>query len=197
MKIIAQGAEAVLIKNGKSLIKDRIKKNYRLEEIDVRIRKFRTKREVKLLTRLDFAPNVFSYNDFKIEMEFIDGFLLKDILDSLNFNNRKKILIKVGNQIAKMHDLNVIHGDLTTSNMILKGDKIYFIDFGLGFISFKIEDRAVDLKLFKQALEAKHYKHFDENYKFVLQGYSKYKDFKKVMARLEKVEKRGRYKRKV
>ena len=76
--------------------------------------------------------------------------------------------------------------------MILKDNKIYLIDFGLGFFSSKIEDKAVDLHLLKQALESKHYENFEKYYKVILDNY-KHKD---VIKRLEKVELRGRYKRK-
>ena len=69
-----------------------------------------------------------------------------------------------------------------------------FIDFGLGFFSNKIEDKAVDLHLLKQALESKHFKKWDENFKEVLKNYKISKDSEKVLERLKKVESRGRYK---
>jgi len=79
--------------------------------------------------------------------------------------------------------------------MILKDKNIYFIDFGLGFFSIKLEDKAVDIHLFRQALESKHYKTAEECFKYIVEGYKKEsKDFNEVMNRLEKVEKRGRYK---
>ena len=70
--------------------------------------------------------------------------------------------------------------------------EIYFIDFGLSFFSQKIEDKAVDLHLLKQALESKHYKIWEKCFKEVLEGYKAAKDYNEVMARFEKVEKRGR-----
>jgi len=78
--------------------------------------------------------------------------------------------------------------------LILKNNKIYFIDFGLGFVSHKIEDKAVDLHLLKQALEARHFKNLKELIKEVFKGYKKFKDSENVFRQLEKVEKRGRYK---
>jgi len=80
--------------------------------------------------------------------------------------------------------------------MILR-EKIYFIDFGLGFISQKVEDKAVDLHLMRQALQSKHHKHFQESFDAVMGGYKEeIKDFKAIEARLAKVEMRGRYKQK-
>ena len=54
---------------------------------------------------------------------------------------------------------------------ILKDNKVYFIDFGLGFESKKIEDKAVDLHLIKQALEAKHFNNYEKFFQAVLKGY--------------------------
>ena len=197
MKIIAQGAEAILYKENDYLIKERIKKSYRIDEIDFKLRKYRTRSEAKLLSKVENSPKVFDVDEkeMKIKMEFIDGKLIKNILDNLHSDKRNLLLREIGGKIAKMHDNDIIHGDLTTSNMILK-EKVYFIDFGLGFSSNRIEDKAVDLHLLKQALESKHYKHFEESFNEVLEGYKLSKNFKEIIQRLEKVEKRGRYKNK-
>lgn len=199
MEIIQRGAEAVLYRDGDRLIKERIKKGYRLKEIDEKLRKFRTRRESSLLKSAPVpVPEVFLFDDkaMKIEMEFIDGKLLKNELDNFSMKNRLKICREIGRSIAKLHDADIIHGDLTTSNMILKDNKIYFIDFGLGFVSAKEEDKAVDLHLLKQALQAKHYRHFEESFRQVLEGYKKSRNAKDVLKKLEQVESRGRYKRK-
>ena len=103
---------------------------------------------------------------------------------------------ELGQKIALIHNNNIIHGDLTTSNFIFK-KKIYFIDFGLTFESIEIEHKAVDLHLLKQALESKHYKIWEDAYKIALKNYVKEaKDGKEILKRLEEVEKRGRYKHK-
>ena len=195
MKMIQQGAEAKLYKIGNKLIKERIKKSYRTEELDKKIRKFRTRKEAKLLSTAKInVPKIFNVDEqeMKIEMEFLEGDLLKDVLDSLPLKKSLEICIQIGEEVSKSHSQDIIHGDLTTSNMILKDNKIYFIDFGLGFISSKVEDKAVDLHLLKQALESKHYKKFEKYYKTILKNY-KHKD---VIKRLDKVELRGRYKTK-
>ena len=200
MKIIGKGAESILyLKNGK-LIKDRISKGYRHKEIDLMKRKYPTRREAKLL--VDAAkfginvPGLYEMDDvnMKVEMEFLKGDMLKDILDKSK--QRIKLCKEVGRQVAVLHDAGIVHGDLTTSNMLLVKDKVYFIDFGLGFYSDKVEDKAVDLHLLRQALESKHFLHYDVLFKAVLAGYKKSKNYSKVMERLEKVEKRGRYKKK-
>ncbi len=197
-KILCQGAEAKIILSDNFVIKDRIKKSYRLPELDEKIRKRRTKSESKLLTKASQIINSpipqESKNKYKITMPFIDGEKLSEHLDNFSLSKQKQICRQIGESIAKLHDENIIHGDLTTSNMILKDNKVFFIDFGLGFISHKFEDKAVDLHLLKQALEAKHFKNWKELVEEVFKGYEKSKDSKIVFERLKAVEKRGRYK---
>src|SRR4030042_1167648 len=72
------------------------------------------------------------------------------VLDERLRKSRTKTEAKIIQKLS-----HIINGDLTTSNMILNPDnKLYFIDFGLSFHSNKIEDKAVDLHLLKQALNA-------------------------------------------
>ena len=199
--LIAQGAEALLYKENNILIKKRIKKSYRLSKIDEKIRKLRTRRESKILKRLeglDFVPSVLEVDEKNkiIKMDFIEGELVRDILNEIGKKKREEICKQIGENIAKMHNLKIIHGDLTTSNFILKDKKVYFIDFGLSFVSERIEDKAVDLHLLKQALESKHYKCFECCFEKVLEGYRIAEDYNKVVDRLRKVEARGRYKSK-
>lgn len=199
-EIIQQGAEAILIKKSPFLlIKRRTKKSYRLPIIDEKIRKQRTRIEFRLLEKalsLIPVPKIIKIDEEKkeIDMEFIDGKKLSEHLDSMPI--KEEICKKIGEQIAKLHDSGIIHGDLTTSNIILsnKNNLLYFIDFGLGFISNKIEDKAVDLHLIKQALEAKHFNFYKECFNAVLDGYKTSKNAPAVLKRLEKVERRGRYK---
>ena len=79
--------------------------------------------------------------------------------------------------------------------MIEKNNKIYIIDFGLGFYSRKIEDKAVDLHLLKQALEAKHYKIANNCIKIILKNYKPDK-YELILERIPIIESRGRYKKK-
>lgn len=197
-KIISRGAEAILYEENGKLIKERISKGYRVKEVDDKIRKLRTRSESKLLIKssnLINVPKVFDSSDkeMKIEMEYIKGKLLKDIFDGLDRKNREKVCDKLGKQIKVMHVNNIIHGDLTTSNMILKDDKLYFVDFGLGFISDKVEHKAVDIHLLKQALGSKHHQHFQESFDNIMKAYNPDKEF---VTRFNKVESRGRYKKK-
>ncbi|MGV8161816.1 MAG: KEOPS complex kinase/ATPase Bud32 [Candidatus Nanoarchaeia archaeon] len=190
--IIARGAEAVIILEGESVLKNRIKKNYRIAELDDDLRKKRTKSEAKILGKMkDLAPKIIKIDKETIEMEYIDGDVIKNVLD-----DNTHLAAKIGIETGKMHDQNIIHGDLTTSNMILdKKECIRFIDFGLSFVSEKIEDKAVDLHLFKEAVESKHFKHEAKIWSEFLKGYApEHKEM--ILKRLDTVEMRGRNKQK-
>jgi TP53 regulating kinase-like protein len=199
--IIQQGAEAIIIHEGAKVIKDRVSKKYRHPELDKKIIKTRTKKEAKLLEKVSklipcpLPTNLREIEKSKtpnqIEMPFVKGKKLSENLEQLDW---KAICKTIGNQIAKVHDANIIHGDLTTSNMILSEDgKLYFIDFGLGFTSRRNEDKAVDLHLIKQALEAKHFSIHKEAEKIILENYNS-QERDKTLEQLKKVESRGRYK---
>jgi Kae1-associated kinase Bud32 len=195
--IIGTGAEAILIHQDGKLLKRRIKKSYRIEVLDEKLRKSRTKKEAKLLeksSKLIPVPKIIKINEKtkEIDMEFLEGLKLSDNLD--NLKNAEEICKIIGENIAKLHDADIIHGDLTTSNMIYAQDKVYFIDFGLGFESKKIEDKAVDLHLIKQALEAKHFNNYEKFFAAILEGYRLSKHHLATLSRLKAVEKRGRYK---
>ena len=207
-KIIQLGAEAEIILRNGEIIKRRIPKKYRLGILDEKIRKSRTKGEAKILekaSKLIPVPKILRVDEGKKEivMEFLDEKKLSESLESFDLKKQKKICFKIGQNAAKIHNADIIHGDLTTSNMICDSaslhtlrPKIYFIDFGLGFISHKIEDKAVDLHLLKEALEAKHFRNWKILFSWVLKGYKDSKNFHKTIVRLEKVESRGRYKEK-
>ncbi len=194
-KLIAQGAEAKLFLEKEGILKNRFRKSYRIKEIDDKLRGFRTRREAKILQKLEAinfpAPKLIK-NDEKenLIIEKIEGKLIKDILGKSDYTG---LCREIGRKVAILHNNTIIHGDLTTSNMILS-DEIYFIDFGLSFFSEKAEDRAVDLHLLKEGLESKHYKIWEDCFKAVLEAYKKEaKNSHQTLKRLEAVEKRGRY----
>lgn len=200
-KIIGQGAEATITLTDKNtVLKERIPKTYRHKQIDDELRKTRTRKEAKILKKIEpIGPKLISTDDKeKIEMEHIYGQLMKEILDQ-----KIDLAKEIGTITGQLHDKDIIHGDLTTSNIILQTadpktqttGKVRLIDFGLSITSTKEEDKAVDLHLFKEAVESKHYKHEEEIWKKFLEGYNP-KNKKEILKRLEKVELRGRNKNK-
>lgn len=198
MQQIGDGAEAIICLDKGKVVKDRVSKSYRLTEIDQKLRKLRTRREAKLLDKLarfNFTPKIVKSDDreMKIVMEHIDAPRLRD---KLNKSNCQKLCQEVGEKIAILHNSNIIHADLTTSNMLLKG-QIFFIDFGLSYESAKIEDKAVDLHLLKQALESKHHDIAQQAFREAIDSYKKHaKEAQEILKRFQLVEKRGRYKHK-
>ena len=193
MKQIQQGAEATIYQDKDKITKLRTSKSYRLPILDNKLRKSRTKAEVKIINKLQSiipVPKIIETdNQQTIEMEFIDGKKLSEHLEQLDW---KSICKKLAENLTKLHNQDLIHGDLTTSNMIFKDNLVYLIDFGLGFHSHKIEDKAVDLHLLKQALDAKHFKIFPEAFNIILKNY-KAKQHELIFERIKTIEKRGRY----
>lgn len=190
MEKIAQGAEAILYKQGNEILKDRISKSYRLRIIDEKLRKERTRAEARLLERAHRegvnVPKVIDVDDSakKLRIEFIDGEKLRDVL-------KPEHCKLIAQQVEKMHRANIVHGDLTTSNMILKNGEVYLIDFGLASFSEKVEDKAVDLHLFKECLKSKHFKIADKCW----QEFEKNYKLEETKGRLAIVEKRGKGKK--
>jgi Kae1-associated kinase Bud32 len=200
MKIIKRGAEAILYLDNSHLVKERVKKNYRLTQIDEKLRKLRTRKEARLLSEARRCgvetPNVVSVNEgeYKISMNFIDGKRLKEFLNETNDEKRDKTAEMIGKSVGLLHKHGIVHGDLTTSNMILKDDKIYFIDFGLGDFSKRIENQAVDLSVLREAFKSTHFKHLESLWESFIKGYKQTNNnFNKVLDTLNDIEKRGRY----
>ena len=203
--ILDTGAEAVIEKHkgneGSYIVKKRVVKSYRHPLLDKSLRQFRTRREAKILQTLQTlgfpAPQLKQVDDqeTEINMQYIEGDKVKDILEE----NHVLYSREIGKRVAELHMRDIIHGDLTTSNMIRckETQKIHFIDFGLGKISDKIEDKAVDLHLLERALESKHHQIFKECFENVKIAYAETNpQHQLVFERYEKVRARGRNKAK-
>jgi Kae1-associated kinase Bud32 len=198
-KIIQRGAEAILYLREGELVKERVSKGYRVPELDVKIRRQRTRGEAKLMERAKAngisVPKTRTEDDFRLVMDYIKGSKLKDSLNSMEPKQRNAVCEKIGKLIARLHAAGVMHGDLTTSNMILAQDEVFLIDFGLGKFSSSAEDQAVDLFLLYEALKATHFAVLEECWKAVISSYSgNYARAQEVLARIEKIKNRRRYK---
>lgn len=205
--LIKKGAEASLYLanwHGKKVImKKRLPKKYRPYELDERIRIYRTIHETKLIHEAKKAgvptPTIFLVDtkNATIIMEFIQGKQVKQILGEVGRNYRQKLCVKIGELIGKLHENGIIHGDLTTSNMILESEeKIFFVDFGLGEKTKDLETRGVDLHLMKRALQSTHFRFSQECFDAVIRGYSKVvgKELAKgILEKIKEIERRGRY----
>lgn len=191
MAVEKRGAEAVVLIEADKVIKTRIKKDYRIKELDERLRTERTRAEAKIMSearRLGVpTPIIYDVGRFDLIMEAIEGTPLKDVIDE------EKARL-AGVLVGKLHGGGIIHGDLTTSNMLVKGDRIYLIDFGLAFYDELLESRGVDVHVFYQTLISSHKEHerlmaaFAEGYRSSFGGADD------VLERVREIEYRGRYK---
>ncbi|MHA1377899.1 MAG: KEOPS complex kinase/ATPase Bud32 [Candidatus Helarchaeota archaeon] len=202
--LMKKGAEAYLYKevwHGRQVIrKFRRPKKYRIPALDLQIRQYRTVHEAKLLNEARKAgvstPIIYQVDipNTTIIMDFIDGVRIKELFSISN--NSEEICKKIGDTISKLHRNTIVHGDLTTSNMIFsKNGKLFLIDFGLGDFSNSIEAFGVDLHLLNRALESTHYKNAKKFFQIVKEEYLKGMNNigLEVIDRLEEIRSRGRY----
>jgi TP53 regulating kinase-like protein len=205
--LIQKGAEATLYStewnNRRVVIKKRFPKKYRPSKLDEQIRTYRTVHEPQLIHGAKLVgvptPVIYQVNlkEATIVMEFIQGKQVKEILNELSERERRSICLKIGRSIGKLHGSGLIHGDLTTSNMILNSeDRLVFVDFGLGEKTDELESKAVDLHLMKRALQSTHFKFAQECFDAVMNGYADVlgpETARETLKKIEAVEKRGRY----
>lgn len=183
-----------------AIIKTRIPKSYRHPVLDQHIRSTRTKNEARLMkeARKCGIPTPIIYDidllNSEIVMERVDGERVKDVLSRVIDQHKiDEICREIGGLAAKLHKNGIVHGDLTTSNMILRNGKIWLIDFSLGERNARIEELGVDLHLLKEAFLSAHSEIFDK-FEIVLDAYRQ--DFEgadEVINRMIDIEKRGRY----
>jgi Kae1-associated kinase Bud32 len=190
MEIIASGAEAVIALEGNTIIKTRVNKRYRLKEIDETLRRERTRTEARLMSEARRCgvptPIIKDVTDFEIKMEYIDGDPLKNVITP-------DISEQAGEIIGKLHSCGLVHGDLTTSNIIFMNGKIFLIDFGLAYIDSTLEARGVDIHVLFQTFESTHEGH-EELIEAFKKGYSRTLiGADEVFKRVKEIESRGRY----
>lgn len=202
LRLIKKGAEAdiyLTVWNGrKSILKIRKRKEYRNEILDGRIRTLRTIREAKMISEVkSFGVNTplvhfVDQNKFEIYLQFIPGELVRDLSNKMII----KTCEKIGKIIGTLHKNGIMHGDVTTSNFILTSDKLTILDFGLAQRTDKIEDHAIDLRLFKEVLNSAHVVIVNHAWSSFLRGYGKIvgnSRKEKVISQVSDIEKRGRY----
>ncbi|HUV02855.1 MAG TPA: Kae1-associated kinase Bud32 [Desulfobacteria bacterium] len=186
-----QCAEAIVEIEGDLVYKRRIEKRYRVNELDKRLRKERTKSEAKLISEARRngvpTPVIFDVNEYVLVMERIDGALAREVIT-------EPISEQIGEFVGILHKSGIIHGDLTTSNIIVGGDdRIYFIDFGLAFVESNTEARGVDVHVFFQSLQGTH-ESYEELRAAFTKGYKRtFPQAAQVLKRAAEIERRGRY----
>jgi len=205
--LIKKGAEASLYleewHNRRVILKKRHSKKYRVPELDREIQVQRTKHEPLVIQRAKEAgvptPVIFMVDlaEATIIMEYVEGKQVKQVLNDLPQEERINLCHYIGRLIGKLHGNGIIHGDLTTSNMILTPqNRVVFLDFGLSEQTSELEARGVDLHLMKRALMSTHYRYADECFRAIIEGYEGVvgeRATREVLSKIVEIEKRGRY----
>ena len=197
MRLLSKGAESniYLTKwyNKKAISKIRIPKIYRQRMLDEDLRKRRTINESKMITLAkEFGlrtPYIYFVDPLRAEivMEFISGIKASKVLTS-------SICFDIGKFVSTLHSFNIIHGDVTPSNFIVHR-KITMIDMGLSFYSTRKEDKAMDIRLFKEILNSAYHSSYFEFFETFLDGYRSIntKELEKILKRLDEIDTRKRY----
>lgn len=171
--LLKQGAEARVFESTfvgrRSIVKERFSKKYRHPSLDTKLTLKRLNAEARCLTkarRLGISTPVLYAVDpvqHTLTFEYVVGPSVKDVflefgLHGVVEEQMGNIATQIGDAIAKLHDGGIIHGDLTTSNMLLRSgtNELVLIDFGLSFTSTLPEDKAVDLYVLERALLSMH-----------------------------------------
>ena len=205
--LMMKGAEANLYladwHGRKVVLKRRLPKEYRPSALDEQIRAYRTIHEPQLMHEAKKAgvptPIIFLVDrrDTTIIMQYIEGKQVKQVLNEVSKSERQKLCFIIGESIGKLHEYGIVHGDLTTSNLIQHpGGKIFFVDFGLGEKTKELEARGVDLHLMKRALQSTHYKFAEECFESAIEGYFtvlRSETSENVLHKIKEIERRGRY----
>lgn len=207
LELISRGAEAYLYKSSlfdiPVIIKYRIPKAYRDPVLDKRIRSQRTILEAKIIGTLRLkglpVPAVLFVDPDRalLVLEYIDGVLLKHVIGH-DIDKSLKIFKEVGLYVGLIHSNKIVHGDLTTSNIIIRKDdgRPYIIDFGLATYSDDIEDRGVDLHLLLRSLESTHPMYANRLFKEFIKGYSNVmgEEYTNILLnKVKEIRMRGRY----
>src|SRR5213593_3153970 len=193
MQRFHRGAEAdlFLTKIGpwEAVIKRRVRKKYRIPQLDQRIRSERTIREASALS-VDMEGSA-------IAMSFVDGVIARSCLDKLPSQEQSRVLHEIGQQIGALHETGLVHGDMTTSNIIISRNGLPFIlDFGMSVHSSDPEDRGIDLHLLQRSISTCHVLDSRRSEKLIREGYRR--EFGDRLAsisflRQKEIARRGRY----
>lgn len=207
-RLLYRGAEAdVLLGDWQGLqavFKVRTPLAYRLPALDDAIRRQRTSREAEMVHHARRAgvatPFLYSIDlpAATLVMEYVPGERLRDLVSSMTDEVLKETFFRFGEDVARLHASGLMHGDLTTANVVIRGRGLVFLDFGLSYRTSRLEDHAVDLRLIKETLVGAHPGTSKGALDALFQGYAARAGgsrAKAVQSQLRNIERRGRYAR--
>jgi len=191
---ILDGAEAKVRFEDGRFVKERAPKGYRDENLDERLRVQRTAREARALHEARrggvATPCVLNVDLRKGTLE------LERLGDDLSDSITRREAQRIGEALAKLHELGVAHGDPTTRNAVREGEggedeRVYLVDFGLSYATHHVEDFGMDLHVFRGAVRGT-----TEDHEEILEAFGEGYDWERadeVRERLRGIEGRGRY----
>ena len=178
--------------------------SYRLPVLDDAIRRQRTLREAEMIHRAKRAgvesPYLYCVDlpAATLVMEYVEGERVKDLLSRVTPRETRAIFFEFGESTARLHSSGMMHGDLTTANVVRRDDRLVFIDFGLSVHTGRVEDHAVDLRLIKETLVGAHPEVSAAAFESFQRGYARgvgRPRSRSVFRQLASIERRGRYAR--
>lgn len=207
-RLIHRGAEADILlgpwSEVQAIYKIRRPLPYRLPVLDSAIRRQRTLHEAEMISRAKGAGVKAPFLYFvdpggaTLVEEYIQGRRLKEAVESEDERTSIAHFEQLGASVARLHRAGLMHGDVTTANVIIRDGALVFIDFGLSIHSSRLEDHAVDLRLIKETLTGAHSGVAKVAVEALLRGYGSVTGparLKAVSRQLGQIERRGRYAR--
>src|SRR5438093_13323466 len=202
-----RGAEAELllskIDTWRVVIKRRASKKYRRESLDQKIRRERTYAEASLLHEAKVAgvsvPSIMGIEQQtdSIVMTQVRGNVVRNCLDTMNHRNAMRLFESLGSEVGLLHAAGIVHGDLTTSNVVVTpSGQPFIVDFGLSRRSVEPEDRGVDLHLLQRSIVASHSQDPSSMMNATFRGYEQTAGKRVASSTLRKareIARRGRY----
>jgi len=131
-------------------------------------------------------------------MEFVVGDRVKDLVGALPRSELDDVFFEFGQDAARLHTAGIMHGDLTTANVVRRNGALVFIDFGLSVRTTRLEDQAVDLRLIKETLVGAHPEAAPAALEALFGGYANVVGparSRAALKQLQSIERRGRYAR--
>ncbi|MEM1873415.1 MAG: Kae1-associated kinase Bud32 [Acidilobaceae archaeon] len=186
----------------KAVFKIRFRKNYMDPLLANELISKRTRKEAKVIAYARSkgvpAPSLLAVfpSVGVIVLEYIEGVKLKDLID-VSLEESSLHMFEAGRILGRLHSIGVAHGDPTTSNLIVskRDNSLKIIDFGLSEFTKDVEDLAVDIHLFRRALESTHALYakkliaaFEDGYRDAFGV-----EAEKMLARADDIRRRGRY----
>ena len=197
-----RGAEAEIRRtewHGRAAVeKTRVAKAYRLETLDDGLRKSRIRTEARLMAearRAGIAIPVLYDIDLarhRLVLEFLDGPTAKEALQK-RLAEPRELAREIGRLAGTLHANGIVHGDLTTSNMLWREGRLYMIDFSMGEKTDSLESQGVDLRLLKEAWTSAHFDIRDMLDEALAAYRQTYPRSEAAIAKMREIEERGRY----